>query len=1130
MQRRLGWIGAYGAFLLTPVALALAAPAKPESPPQPAGANEAQLQLFESKVRPLLLDRCGKCHGEKLQQGGLRLDTAEGFRKGSDQGPLTQATNPEQSLLLRAVRHEGGLAMPPGEKLSDGEIATLTAWVKAGAPWSEKVATPAASGKPHWAFQPVSRPPVPAVKLRGWGKTPVDAFILARLEREGLRPSPVADRRTLIRRATFDLTGLPPTPDEIHAFLQDRSPNAWEKVVDRLLASPAYGERWGRHWLDVARYADSKDVRDIGQPFDIVESYRYRDWVIRAFNEDLPYNQFITNQIAGDLLPPTKPGEVNADGITATTFLTIGGWGPGDADLLKMHADMVDDQVNAVSRAFLGLTVGCARCHDHKFDPITTADYYGLAGIFFSTTIATPQISAPYVKVPLVSTDEIKRREQYLTRLPEMEKNLQRFNERAYAEVPKRFINQTAAYLTAVWDRRHPDVAPGAAPNAPELPAGLREGVLKQWLNYLEHAPPPTGLMTVLARDSGMPGVHAWRSGPADTPVAMVNTTDQTVTVPGTMPPHSVAIHPGPTTGIALSWRSPVAITIRVTGRIADAHAGCGDGAEWRIERVRSGAIESLASDQFDDGGATKLAETRDAPRLQSIPVAAGDEIRFGIIPRQNHGCDMTLMDLQVEEVGGAARVWSPSRDMATGPVPSDGGNPRADGFGNTGVWSFLDLAKVKDEVHADHTKEGALAAWLAATDRPGAVRAADQLVQALQDADVANRTDATGRLWRDLASAQGPYRVDPKQAEGILDPSVLAERFRLERELLEYRRNAPPPVPYAMGAKEGGAPGTKYEGFRDAAIHIRGRYDRLGEIVPRRFPVVLAGANQPRITEGSGRKELAQWIAGASNPLTARVIVNRVWQGHFGQGLVRTPGNFGKLGEPPTHPELLDWLASTFMQPVGEGGGLGWSLKRLHRLLMLSSVYMQQSAMRPELHNDPENRLWARANVRRLEAEPIRDTLLAVAGLLDRTMFGPPARKPGDDAMSRRRAVYLMTNRSDKSGLRFLFDAADPEAIVDQRTVSTVAPQALFLLNDPFLVEQTAALAGRLLEKPEQTTAQRIAQAYELLYGRPPTQAEIEVGTAFLDRHTGNPEALRQAWEQYCQVLLCANELIYLD
>jgi hypothetical protein len=812
-----------------------------------------------------------------------------------------------------------------------------------------------------------------------------------------------------------------------------------------------------------------------------------------------------------------------------------------------MYADMVDDQVNAVSRTFLGLTIGCARCHDHKFDPITAADYYGLAGIFFSTQIAIPQISAPYNKVPLIPQAEIERRERYMARLPEMEKNIQAYLDARYAELPRQSIPETGRYLNALWELQHPSEGKSADVASLARSAGLREEVLRQWQDYLSPTTPQTGLMTNFALNSGTTGVHAWR-GAASEPVLVVNTTNQTVTIPGTVPPQAVAVHPGPTTGVAVAWNCAEGGTFRVSGRITHAHPACGDGIEWQVERVRAGAAERLTGAGIPLGGESKLAEPAFAEKLAAIRLAPGDQLRFVVLPKTSYSCDLTQLDVQVEEIGGAGRAWNLARDLNAGPFQPGEGNPHRDTYGVAGRWSFLDMAQVRPVVRVDRSPAGGLQAWLSAADRERASQAAAEVQRALMAGNLAEVDGPLGRLWRDLASPLGPFRVTRKD-EALLPPTALAEKKRLEGELEAYRKNAPPPIPYAMGAKEGGVPGTKYAGFHDAQIHIRGRYDRLGEVVPRRFPVVLAGEKQPPITQGSGRMELARWIASRDNPLTARVIVNRVWQHHFGAGLVRTPGNFGKLGEAPTHPELLDWLAASFVsgeergeRNEGRSAALSppssprsptsgaWSLKRLHRMIMLSSAYQQSSQPRPELHADPENRLWARANVRRLEAEAIRDTLLTVAGTLDQTMGGPPLRKPGEDALSRRRAIYLMTNRSDKSGFRFLYDAADPENIVDQRTVSTVAPQSLFLLNDPFMQEQTRALADRLLAAPDRTNEQRITQAYQLLYGRLPRPAELSLGLAFVRKHDGSDEARRAAWQEYCQVLLCANELIYVD
>jgi hypothetical protein len=704
------------------------------------------------------------------------------------------AGRPDESLLVKAVRHaDDTLRMPPKNKLSDNEIATLTRWVRDGLPWPEVRPTRAAAAafteeqRRFWSFQPVRDPHVPQVRdAKSAIRNPVDAFVRAKLQAAGLEVAPPADRRTLIRRATFDLTGLPPTPEEVEAFVRDSSPDAYAKVIDRLLASPAYSEKWGRHWLDLVRYADSFDARGLGGPSDIAEAWRYRDWVIRAFNRDLPYDRFLQQQIAGDLLPETAGGPLTPDGIVATGMLAIGNWGGGDADKEKLLTDIADDQVDVVGRTVLGLTVACARCHDHKFDPITTADYYALAGIFFSTHIL-------------------------------------------------------------------PDVGPKT--NGPNM---LRI--------------------------------------PLDAPAERER-------------------------------------RARLTARIT--------------------ALERLM--------------------VQLVVARGGSALTAGL------------------------------------------------------------------------------------------------------DEEIA--------------------------------------RLRTERDDL---RSTLKPQPVANGAQEGGVPGSPHTGTHDVRVHIRGRYDRLGELVPRRFPAVLAGDRQPPITHGSGRRELAEWLTRPDNPLTARVMVNRLWQHHFGEGIVRTPSNFGQLGERPTHPELLDWLAARFV----EGG---WSVKRLHRLIMLSAAYQQSGTPPAEtLRHDPDNKLWGRQSRRRLTAEELRDGLLAATGRLDRAAGGPADR----DFARPRRTVYQMTVRSDRSGFGPLFDAADPTAPVDRRTESTVAPQALFLLNHPFVKEQARAVASQILRSCSSGQEHRIRLAYALLFGRPPTEQEVQVGREVLQAG----KADEQRWTEYCHMLLAANEFSYVD
>ena len=781
-------------------------------------------------------------------------------------------------------------------------------------------------GEGYWQ-KPVPQP-IPRVKNMTWPRNGIDHFILSKIEEKGLTPAPVADKRTLIRRATFDLIGLPPTPEDIDAFLADRSTNAFAKVLDRLLDSPHYGERWARHWLDLVRYTDSFDSRGIGGEADVPQAYRYRDWVVNAFNRDLPYDEFIIEQIAGDILATNVPGRFDADKLIATGVYVIGEWGTGDADKEKMLTDIVDDQVDLTSRAFLGLTVACARCHDHKFDPISMQDYYGMAGIFFSSHIlpnpGAKTAGSPVLRIPLASREELDQR----------------------AQEEKR-VEALAAAL-------------------------------------------PAAQLTNLAKNiHGKTGVHALQNpGRSDTPSLTANLNDKEVKfITITMPARSIAVHPSPKAGVSIAWKSPVSGRVKVTGRVADADGNCGNGIEWALHYQTN----KIASGAIDNGGMASIP-------AQHADVQSGDFVRLVISPKGEYSCDTTLVDLQIEQ---AAHVWRLSEDLL---AAFERGEP-------SDVWFAYDL---------------------------------------------------------------GP------------------------------KPPGPPPVPVAHGIQEGGTPKSAYEGIADVRIHLRGRYDKLGEVTPRRFPKILAGDEIPKLT-GSGRLELARWIANPKNPQTARVMMNRMWQHHFGEGIVRTPNNYGKLGSPPTHPELLDYLALEFIKS-------GWSIKAMHRAIMLSATWQQSSVPTADvLKADPENLLFARMNRRRLESEAIRDSLLAVANRLDRATGGQAARA----LETPRRTLYIMTVRSERATFQCLFDAADATTIAEKRNVSTVAPQALFLMNNPFALEQADALAKRAPEKD------RVPWLYRTLYGREPSQREIALGQA---------AAENSAWADYCHVLLCANEFVYID
>ncbi len=707
-------------------------PAWPDEPPMtPRKAEE----FFEKSIRPVLAENCFNCHGDRKQKAGLRLDSRQALLTGGETGPAIVPGHPEQSLLLKALHYQDELKMPPKGQLRDAEVAALTTWIKQGAPWPDskeaiRPIAPASNFKispkdrQFWSFRPFADPPVPNSN-DPWAKTAIDHFILAKLAEKQLRPLEAADKRTLIRRATFDLIGLPPKPEEVEAFLKDEAPDAFATVVDRLLASPHYGERWARHWLDVARYGE--DQAHTFEARKYPQGFRYRDWLIKAFNDDMPYDRFVMEQIASDLLDlPDRQ-----DNAAALGFFALGPVYYGDPKKL----DQYDDRIDTLSRGFLGLTVACARCHDHKFDPISTKDYYGLAGII---------ASSEYTEIPLVSPEE------------------------------------------------------------------------------------------------------------------------------------------------------------------------------------------------------------------------------------------------------------------------------------------------------------------------------AEKAKAALSAAD-------------------------------------------------KKKKNAPPPYPHIHAIKEG-KPVT-------LNVHIRGNPATLGELAPHGFLSILAGEKHDPFTKGSGRLELAQAIASANNPLTARVMVNRIWKHHFGKGLVRTPSNFGALGEPPTHPELLDYLATRFIAS-------GWSIKEMHRAIMLSEVYQTSSRFdAKQAEVDGDNKLVWHGNRRRLDVESWRDAMLAVSGNLDETVGGPSTDLAKAD--NRRRTLYGIVSRHELNPLLRLFDFPDPNITSDSRTITTVPLQQLFVLNSEFMVRNAKALSKRLVEQAPDDSA-RIRQAFLLLFGRPATERDLSLGMAFLSAEQDSATLTR--WEQYAQVLLSANEFMFVD
>lgn len=1055
--------------------------------------------------------------------------------------------------------------------------AALAAWGS----WAALGAAPGTGGgsgeiagatTSHWAFQPVQRPPVPAVKRVEWVQSPIDAFLLAKLEEKNLVPAAPADRRTLLRRVSYDLTGLPPTPEEMDAFVGDSSSTAWVRVVDRLLASPAYGERWARHWLDVVRYADARDLIQLPVESDFREAWRYRDWVVEAHNRDLPYPEFIRSQIAGDLRQPADPAQLDAGALVATGLLALADFVPGDVDKEQMVADYVNDQIDVVGRSFLGLTLGCARCHDHKFDPISTEDYYALAGIFFSTRLIPGPVpgNTPLVRVPLLPRAVVERiaaDKQHVTELERKQTELQQAADREYLlSLEQSVAEQSAAYLSACREfrtaqARTPDLTPARFASVQEL----HPGILTHWLEYLgwsatnvaATASPRVSVSTNAAlvawrrqAEAGDPSQEArelsaalgelrkqradeWarESGEANAPLRSMQAKLQ-ANDPGlaTAPDGRVSFWPNRARSttrfatVAADVKGPFLTNVTVNDRARAV--------------LRFAGQELLELPQPASSAGTLFLVYRAAD-----PAASGQRV----VGWEDSDTGRHGLGLMLTPGGGLHAI-----------VRQDGANGDTVAPGSTNSTAFesvcLTWGKSGTRLYRSGQRLGTNGAVTGISADPGIkslriggpgsgaaarfqgdlaeIRLYDQPLE--DDARVAVEQELTDRwlnpqgpeppprsslavLYDELVSPRGPFWLPASERTGLPPSAFSAQLARIGTELTALQNSLPTNVPQAVVVQDGGPVGMKHEGFKDAQVYLRGNPKNPGKTVPRGFPRVLAGAHRAAITEGSGRLRLAEWIASPDNPLTARVAVNRIWQHHFGEGLVRTSTNFGQRGERPTHPELLDYLAARFIES-------GWSTKAMHRLMVLSSAYQQGSEPAVMTRTaDPENFLLGRMNRMRLDAESLRDSLLQVAGRLDLN----PGGAGFQDVALPRRSLYLMSVRTGaRSGFASVFDAPDCGAVVERRSVSTVAPQALFLLNDPFTTDVARALAGRVArEAATPGVDDQIRQAYRVVFGRVPSGAEIAVGRQVLA--TGDAD---NRLERYCQVLLCANEFVYVD
>ena len=918
------------------------------------------LAFFEKKIRPVLVEHCYKCHSASSEKvkGGLLLDTRDGIRKGGESGHAVVPGDLKESLLISALKHDD-FEMPPKKMLPAAVIADFEKWIQDGAADPRRathlVAKPDSidieAGRKHWAYQPLRTPAIPEVTDVAWPANDIDRFILARLESAGLQPGADAKKITLVRRLYFDLIGLPPTPEEIARFVDDKSPKAYENIVDRLIKSPRFGERWGRHWLDVVRYAESMSLRSRL----LKHAWRYRDYVIEAFNDDLPYDQFLTQQLAGDLLEASSV-DAQRQNLIATTFLVMGDALLENQNKSQLDMDVVDEQLDVIGKGLLAQTITCARCHDHKFDPIPTSDYYAMAGILKNVQGLKHSNVSTTMEIPLPITEEVKR--------------------------------------------------------ALEI-HNLSVSRLQSEINTLK--PKVTG--------NGLPPVQA-----KDLPGIVVDNTDAKATG---------------------KWAKSSGVPNHV-------------GSEYLYSNTSGSKV--IYPVKFSKGGKY--------------------EVRISGAQHPNRAPKALVTVLH----NGGSKSFRIDQRKAPGTFNKDRSD---DYFQSLGVFEF---------------PSGQWDAIEISTKGGGGFVVAD----AVQFLPVDNDGKVTN-----------PHISQPVKKFSAAEQQALKTRMAkltAEHSALKKRKPVPEMVNSAVEKKKP----------TDLKIHIRGSIDHLGAIAPRGVLQVANYGSAPEMpNSSSGRLELAQWIVDPANPLTSRVMANRVWHWLFGAGLVRTVDNFGTIGESPSHPKLLDHLAVNFIQQ-------GWSVKKLIHTIVLSRTY-RLSTSRGEQSKDPENRLLAHTNRRRLDAESLRDTMLSVGGTLKLEMGGAtfPANLKTDVGFrfqSPRRSVYVPVFRSSLPEFFEVFDFANPSLVTGRRDVSTVAPQALFMMNHAFVRSQAKLTAERLLRESQLKEANRIDHAYLQILGRHATEAEVSLSQEFLKAVIDTTEKGQvEAWTQMVQSLFSTIDFRYL-
>ncbi len=1060
-------------------------------------ASRKALDFFESRVRPILVERCQRCHGSERVRAGLRLDHRDAILRGGDSGPAVVPGDLNESVLIEAIRYDGFVQMPPDGKLPSDQIADLERWVLDGAAWPESVSSEElventggtvdefdleGRAKRLWSFQPLAEEPTPDLPSDDWSSTFVDAWVLTRLREEGLEPAVEADRATLLRRLSFDLIGLPPEPEEVAGFLNDERPDAVERQIDRFLASPRYGERWARHWLDLVRYAETS-----GHEFDydIPQAFRYRDYVIQAWNADLPYDRLIREHLAGDLLadPRFDPVEGIDQSAIATGFYYLSQGTHSPVDVAEEEVHRIENQIDVVSKTFLGLTVACARCHDHKFDPITTRDYYALSGQFKSGRPTLRIIDNPSSRREALTAIAL-RRDAYRIALAETlmrEPIAERFLD-AYRSAGTAIAAETGCrndLLTADLDADH--VIRGRWIEAVEGASEDVEDPLYPFVNGRRlvdgAAPERTGDLVLATFDEG--NWEGWFV-------------------------HGEAFGDRPTLGgeiwIASDSNAILAAGLAHSGLLGSDLRGVVRSPSFVIDRdylhlrmAGSGGHLQLVVDGFEKirapiyGGLTHRIDHGEELRWIRLDVKAWRGHRAYL--EVSDGASMDFTSVRTQIMDGSGYVVLDRVVSSDHPEPPRSPRQRVIGSANTSSPKSLDVRAIKLQ-QVVRKAANRLKADEPLNDR--VVRLLDHLVSKGLVASNRSLLDAKADYLRSVQDLS-----EPRIALTIAEANPWNDR-----------------------------------------VHIRGRHQTLGAPVPRRFLEAFEPESDDGSHAGLDRLRLADRIADPTQPLTSRVLVNRLWHHLFGRGLVATPDDFGNMGRPPTHPELLDALARHFIDN-------GWSIKRVQRVLTRSQTYRMASAIADVRAEsiDPDNRLRHRQTIRRLEAEAIRDAILSVSGRLENKMYGPsvpvhltshmqgrgrPSRSGPLDGAGRR-SLYLEVRRNFLNPLFLAFDFPTPATTQGRRTVSNVPAQALSLLNDTFVLEQSALWARRLvLEVPR--IDERIERLYREGLGRAPTDRERQRIRAFLESvEADDAQAKVRGWSDLSHILINTKEFLYI-